>query len=86
MVDDLGFSDLGSYGGEISTPNIDKLASSGLRYVNFYNTGRCWPTRASLLSGHYPQKINRDIYTEKSISKSKKNPFGIRPQWAKLLP
>ena len=56
MVDDLGFSDLGSYGGEISTPNIDKLASSGLRYVNFYNTGRCWPTRASLLSGHYPQK------------------------------
>jgi len=53
MSDDMGYSDLGCYGGEISTPNLDSLASSGLRYTQFYNTGRCCPTRASLLTGLY---------------------------------
>ncbi len=53
LVDDMGFSDLGCYGSEIPTPNLDKLASGGLRFSQFYNTGRCCPTRASLLTGLY---------------------------------
>lgn len=51
MADDMGFSDLGSYGGEIETPNLDYLANNGLRFTQFYNTSRCCPTRASLLTG-----------------------------------
>ncbi len=53
LVDDMGFSDLGCYGGEIPTPRIDALAAGGLRFSQFYNTGRCCPTRASLLTGLY---------------------------------
>lgn len=81
MADDLGYSDLGCYGSEIKTPNLDKLASNGLRYTNFYNCARCWSSRASLLYGYYPQQIGRD------------NAPGIlgggryiRPKWAGLLP
>jgi arylsulfatase A-like enzyme len=54
MADDLGYSDLGCYGGEINTPNLDLLASKGMRFTQFYNTSRCCPTRASLLTGLYP--------------------------------
>ena len=54
LADDMGFSDIGCYGGEIQTPNIDALAAHGLRFTNFYNTSRCCPTRASLLTGLYP--------------------------------
>lgn len=53
LADDLGFSDIGCYGGEIKTPNIDYLASQGVRFRNFYNTSRCCPTRAALLTGLY---------------------------------
>src|SRR3954451_7084216 len=53
LVDDMGFSDLGCYGSEIPTPNLDALASGGLRFTQFYNTGRCCPTRAALLTGLY---------------------------------
>ena len=61
LVDDMGHSDLGSYGAEIlETPNIDALAENGLRFTNFYNTGRCWPTRTSLLSGFYPHQVLSD--------------------------
>jgi arylsulfatase A-like enzyme len=56
MADDLGFSDIGCYGGEIHTPNIDYLANNGIRYTQFYNTSRCCPTRASLLTGLYNQQ------------------------------
>lgn len=56
MADDMGFSDIGCYGGEINTPNLDTLASNGLRFTQFYNTGRCCPTRASLLTGLYPHQ------------------------------
>ncbi len=56
MGDDMGYSDIGSYGGEIRTPNLDALASNGLRFTQFYNTARCCPTRASLLTGLYPQQ------------------------------
>ena len=61
MADDMGHSDLGCYGAEIiETPNIDALASDGVRFTNFYNTGRCWPTRTSLLSGYYPHQVLSD--------------------------
>jgi len=56
MADDLGYSDLGCYGGEINTPNLDALAKGGLRFNAFYNTGRCCPTRASMLTGLYPHQ------------------------------
>ena len=56
MTDDMGFSDLGCYGSEIATPNLDALAAKGLRFTQFYNTGRCCPTRASLLTGLYPHQ------------------------------
>jgi arylsulfatase len=56
MSDDMGFSDIGCYGGEIDTPNLNALADNGLRYTQFYNTARCCPTRASLLSGLYPHQ------------------------------
>ena len=54
LSDDMGWSDIGCYGGEIDTPNLNKLASEGLRFTQFYNCARCCPTRASLLSGQYP--------------------------------
>jgi arylsulfatase len=53
MSDDMGFSDIGCYGGEIRTPNLDGLAARGLRFTQFYNTARCCPTRASLMTGLY---------------------------------
>ncbi|MEM9479240.1 MAG: sulfatase-like hydrolase/transferase [Verrucomicrobiota bacterium] len=56
MSDDMGFSDIGCYGSEIDTPNLDALAANGLRFTQFYNTGRCCPTRASLLTGLYPHQ------------------------------
>lgn len=56
MSDDMGFSDIGCYGGEISTPNLDNLAANGLRFTQFYNTARCCPTRASLITGLNPHQ------------------------------
>ena len=53
LADDMGFSDVGCYGSEIATPNLDRLADGGIRFSQFYNTGRCCPTRASLLTGLY---------------------------------
>src|SRR3954471_23050556 len=60
LADDLGYSDVGCYGSEIATPNLDALAKDGLRFTQFYNTGRCWPTRAALLTGYYAQEVLRD--------------------------
>ncbi len=73
LADDMGFSDAGCYGGEIATPNLDRLAAGGLRFTQFYNTARCWPTRSCLLSGYYPQQIRMDP------------PRGRMPDWARLL-
>lgn len=82
LADDLGFSDIGCYGGEIETPALDQLAADGLRLTNFYNTGRCWPTRASLLTGYYAQQVGRD-----RLPGSKQGGAGAkRPPWARLLP
>ena len=81
MADDLGYSDLGCYGGEIETPVLDKLASKGLRFTQFSNCARCWPTRASVLTGYYPQQIGRD-----DAPGIEGGGRGTRPDWAELLP
>ncbi len=56
LADDMGYSDIGCYGGEIKTPALDSLAANGLRFTQFYNTARCCPTRACLLTGLYPHQ------------------------------
>jgi arylsulfatase len=81
LADDLGFSDVGCYGGEIKTRNLDGLAAGGLRYTQFYNTARCWPTRAAILTGYYAQEVRRD--TVPGIPSGSR---GTRPGWAVLLP
>ncbi len=57
MVDDMGYSDIGCYGGEVQTPNLDRLAKDGLRFTQFYNTAKCHTTRAELLTGNYAYSI-----------------------------
>jgi arylsulfatase len=74
LADDLGFSDLGCYGGEVQTPNLDRLAANGLRFTQFYNTARCWPTRACILTGYYAQQVRMDP------------PQGRLPQGTRVLP
>ncbi len=64
LVDDMGYSDLGCYGGEVQTPHLDALAEGGLRFTQFYNTGRCCPTRASLLTGLHPHQAGVGWMTE----------------------
>lgn len=64
LVDDMGFSDIGCYGSEIPTPNLDALAAGGLRFTQFYNTARCCPTRASLLTGLYAHQTGVGHMTE----------------------
>ncbi len=81
LADDLGFSDLGCYGGEIETPNLDGLAKGGLRFTQFYNTARCWPSRAAILTGYYAQAVRRD-----TVAGVKSGGAGARPDWARLLP
>lgn len=74
LADDMGFSDIGCYGGEIATPNLDRLAANGLRFTSFYNTARCWPTRACVLTGYYAQQARMDP------------PKGRLPKWTRVLP
>ncbi|MFC1805722.1 arylsulfatase [Planctomycetota bacterium] len=75
VMDDMGFSDLGCYGGEIETPNVDRLAHGGLRFTQFYNAGRCWPSRSSILTGYYPPQVCMDPPAR-----------GYRPPWQRLIP
>ena len=81
VADDMGFSDAACYGGDIATPNLDALAQDGLRFTQFYNTARCWPSRASILTGYYAQALRRD-----TVPGVKSGAQGVRPAWARLLP
>jgi arylsulfatase A-like enzyme len=63
LNDDMGYSDIGCYGGEIETPNLDRLAANGLRFSQFYNTARCSPSRASLLTGLHPHQTGIGVLT-----------------------
>jgi arylsulfatase len=74
LVDDMGYSDPGCFGGEVHTPNIDNLAANGIRFTHFYNTGRCWPTRASIMTGYYAQAVRMDP------------PSNPSPEWAFTIP
>lgn len=70
LADDLGYSDLGSYGGEIETPTLDRLANKGLRFTQFYNTAKCHSSRISLLTGRYPLQAGIFQDSNKSIDRS----------------
>ena len=63
MADDMGYTDIGCYGSEINTPQLDKLASNGVRFTQFYNTSRCCPTRAALLTGLYSHQAGIGLMT-----------------------
>ena len=80
MADDLGFSDLGCYGGEIPTPTVDALAATGVRFTQFYNNSWCCPSRASLLTRRYPHQVgigtNNDAYT-KRLPANANTPAGL---------
>ncbi len=82
LADDMGYSDLGCFGSEIQTPNLDSLARHGIKYTQFYNTARCWPSRAAILTGYYAQQVRRD--TVPGVVPNGMS--GVRPEWAKLLP
>ena len=75
MADDMGYSDLGSYGGEIETPYVDLLAQKGLRFTQFYNAGRCCPTRASLLTGLYPHQAGMGSMVSSVNSTPEEGPY-----------
>ena len=64
LNDDMGYSDIGCFGGEVQTPNLDRLAAHGLRFSQFYNTARCSPSRASLLTGLHPHQTGIGILTD----------------------
>jgi arylsulfatase len=81
VADDMGFSDAGCYGSEIATPNLDRLASGGIRFTQGYSTARCWPSRACILTGYYAQQIRRDAMPGLAGGTR-----GVRPAWARLLP
>ena len=74
VADDLGISDIGCYGGELSTPNLDALGRSGLRFTQHYSAGRCWPSRACLLTGQYYQQVPQH------------SPEGPLPDWGRTIP
>ena len=63
LVDDMGYSDLGSFGGEVRTPHLDRLAKNGLRFTQNYNSARCCPSRASLLTGLYSHQAGIANFT-----------------------
>ena len=83
LADDMGYSDLGCYGGEIQTPHLDALATGGVRFTQFYNTGRCWPTRSSLLTGYYAPQVHRDDLP--NLGDRDHGVRGIRPAWGQLI-
>jgi len=76
MADDLGYSDLGCYGGEINTPNLDKIAKQGLQFTQFYNISRCCPTRAALLTGMYNHAAGIGDMTTKQDDQAYKGHLG----------
>ena len=63
LADDLGYSDLGCFGGEIATPNLNRLARGGTRFTQFYNCARCCPSRAALMTGLYPHQTGIGLMT-----------------------
>ena len=76
VADDMGYSDIGCYGSEIPTPNLDALAAGGLRFTQFYNSARCSPTRAALLTGLHPHQAGVGRLDEEAVGAKVKHPPG----------
>ncbi len=81
MTDDMGYSDLGCFGGEIRTPNLDRLARNGMRFTQMYNTSKCWTTRISLLTGLYHQRSDRN-FTNTALAGEVLGTAGYRTWWS----
>ncbi len=75
MADDMGYSDIGCYGGEVHTPNLDQLAANGIKLRSFYNNARCCPTRASLLTGEYPHTVGMGNMVTNANAKVTPGPY-----------
>ena len=71
LIDDMGFADLNCYGGEVPTPNINKMAAEGVRFTQFYNTARCSPSRAAILTGLYPHQAGMGFLDNMVVPGSK---------------
>jgi len=80
-VDDMGFSDIGCYGGEVQTPNLDSLAANGMKFSQMYNTAKCYPTRACLQTGIYFQRTDRDFSNTATLGEVLR-PAGYRTLWS----
>ena len=81
MTDDMGWSDLGCYGGEIQTPHLDRLAANGIRYTQMTNTAKCWTTRISLLTGLYHIRSDRD-FANSALAGQVLRPAGYHTWWS----
>jgi arylsulfatase len=81
LADDLGYSDIGCYGGEIHTPHLDKLAAGGVKFTQMYNTAKCFPTRAALLTGAYFQRTNADFANTATLGEVLR-PAGYNTFWS----
>ncbi len=81
LVDDMGYSDIGCYGGEIRTPNIDRLAVNGMKFTQMYNTAKCYPTRACLQTGVYFQRTDRDFANTATLGEVLR-PAGYHTLWS----
>ena len=81
LVDDMGYSDISCYGGEIRTPNIDRLAANGMKFAQMYNTAKCYPTRACLQTGVYFQRTDRDFSNTATLGEVLR-PAGYHTLWS----
>ena len=81
LADDLGYSDTEPFGGEIQTPNISSLAKEGIRFTQFYNCAKCSPSRASLLTGLYPQQVGMTALPKRAAKGGKMDRMTSRQSW-----
>ena len=83
----MGYSDIGCYGGEISTPTLDRLAAKGLKFTQFYNTARCSPSRASLLTGLHPHQTDVGVLVQDQSPERKGSgkKLSLEQEWKKLV-
>ncbi|MEI7851066.1 MAG: arylsulfatase [Kiritimatiellales bacterium] len=82
LVDDMGYSDIGCYGSEIKTPNIDRLAANGMKFSQMYNTAKCYPTRTSLLTGVYYQRTDKSSFPNTATLGEVLRPAGYHTLWS----
>ena len=85
MVDDMGWSDIGCYGGEVQTPNLDRLAGEGMRFTQFYNNAKCTTTRASIVTGLWPRRtgalLETNMVTPREVMQDAGHATALPGQW-----